>query len=270
MPVQVFRPSSGAILVGGSSLSVGGVATGRGEPEPTVVEQVTVEVDSEGPIVANLARLPDHKPHHRGWAPAWTFHANVAVPNTLGSHSISVRATDDSGAPAARATVYIIAAPVSFAAKATFKTSSSHAPGPYAFDVILGMTFGDDRRTVEIVTFPMVGTDSVTVAQIGGGTGEFNPISGSMRLPIDLLFHPSSSLASDATLNLVLTTGAQTSPQNLFSDQGEPMQANGSIVLVGDGLFHGGFPLGGSDASLVLAGTFSPSMVLAGPVSPHP
>jgi hypothetical protein len=258
MRVQVLRPTSGAVLIAGSSFSVGGVATGRGLPEPSTIERVTVEIDNEGPIAATLTKLPDHLPHHAGWAPAWSFQVNAVVPHALGPHTVTVRATDDTGAPPARAIVQIIAASVPLTATVTFRTGSSHAPGPYTFNIVLGTTFSDNRRTVEIVSFPALGTDSVTVAQIGGGTGEFHPDSGEMRLPIDLLFHPSSSLASDATLALVLTTGAQTSPHHRFSDQGQPMQANGSIVLVGDGVFQGGFPLGGNDASLILAGTFSP------------
>jgi hypothetical protein len=56
---------------------------------------------------------------------------------------------------------------------------------------------------------------------------------------------------------LVLSTGTETSPSRAFTDTGSPLQANGSVTVVGDGMFSGDV-LSGSDASLVLSGTVNP------------
>jgi hypothetical protein len=85
-------------------------------------------------------------------------------------------------------------------------------------------------------------------------------------ISVTLLFHHSINGLGDSTLNLVLSTGGERSPTGAFNDTGTPMNFNGEIVSVGDGSFSGGF-LGGSDASLVLTGTFSP-VPLEGSVGP--
>jgi hypothetical protein len=252
--VNVQNPAPGAIVLASSPLTVGGVATAKGFPEPSVIDRVTVEVDGGPLVTATIKQLP---PHH-GSPAAWTYHAQTTAPAMPGSHRIRVKAFDDTGTvPPATATVYFVVG-LPLTATVTFRTASDQAKGPFTFAVVIGTSFSTDRRVVEIVSFPVLATPDVTVTLVGGGTGDFNPISGEMHLPVSLLFHPSSSLASDSTLNLTLTTGAQRSPHHTFNDQGKPMQTDGSIVLVGDGVFDGGFPLGGNDASLVLAGKFSP------------
>jgi hypothetical protein len=253
----VNNPYAGEVLPEGSPLAVGGVATGKGMPEPTAIENVTVEVDNNGAVAATLTLIPDHHPHGRNWVPAWTFQADVVIPDAVGEHTIRVSATDDSGAPAGGAWVPIVAAGFTFTGTATFRTDYSDAVGPFPFDLLLGATFSTDRRTVNLINFPVLKTDAVTVTLISEAKGTFDPNSGNMNVPVDLLFHPSSSFASDSTLSLVLTTG-QTPPQGPFSDQGQPMQADGSILLVADGVFQGGTPLGGNAASLTIAGAFTP------------
>jgi hypothetical protein len=251
--VKVENPLPGAIILPSAPLTIGGVATAKGFPEPSIIEKVTVQVDGGTPIVATLKKLPVH-PNSPA---AWTFHAQTTAPVVAGSHRIQVNAFDDTGTVPATTTVYFVVG-IPLNATVTFRTASSDAKGPFTFAITIGTNFSADRRIVEIVSFPALATSDVTVTLVGGGTGDFNPSSGEMHLPVSLLFHPSSDFASDSTLNLTLTTGTQSSPNHTFTDQGKPMQADGSIVLVGDGVFDGGFPLGGNDASLVLSGKFSP------------
>jgi hypothetical protein len=112
------------------------------------------------------------------------------------------------------------------------------------------------------VSFPTVeasaGFDTVSISLVGGGTGQFDRYSGVMNLPVVLLFHHSTSVFSDSTLQLLLTTEAA-SPHGPFSDHGKAMESDGSITLVGDGTFQGGSPLGGHNASLIIDGTMSQS-----------
>jgi hypothetical protein len=128
--------------------------------------------------------------------------------------------------------------------------------------------FSSDRKTVTITNFPPIspppislpwplGSDTVTVSLTSGGIGGFDPVSGAMGIPVNLHFHHSNSLLSDSDLQLLLSTGPEQSPHGVFHDEGTPMN-NGNITLVGDGAFNGGV-LGGSDASLVINGTVSPS-----------
>ena len=251
MTVQILTPRIGDVARAGS-LHVAGVATGKGLPEPTVVERVTVQVDGGAAVTATLKRLPSHP----GSPPAWTFSASVAV--TGGAHTLHVKAINDAGTSAGNASVTITVAPFTFSTTATFKTGASEAKGPFDFNLLMGATFTNNHHDVTLLGFPTLTTSDVTVTLTAGGSGTFNPTTGSMSIPVTLKFHPSSSLASDSTLSLQLSTGAETSPHGLFSDHGHPMDASGAIVLVGDGVFQGGFPLGNNDASLVLVGSFTP------------
>lgn len=276
MSLHLQQPSPDAFVVPGTDLLVSGWVTGRGMPEPSIIESVSVQLDGGSKVAANLTPLPNHFPQP-GWVPAWAFNATVKVPDTLGLHQIAVRATDDIGNSAGAAGVaVIVSAPgptgnplvSQFTGTATFKTSYSNASGPYSFPVTMEVTFSPDRKTVTITNFPALstgsislpwpfGSDKVTVTLVGGGVGGFDPASGAMSIPIDLLFHHSNSLLSDSDLMLNLSTGSEQSPHGVFNDQGTPMQ-NGNIMLVGDGAFNGGFPFGGSDASLVVTGAVAP------------
>ncbi len=249
--LQVAAPRPGAVVLPGR-LHVVGIVTGKLFPEPFFIGQVTVSVDSGPAVDAVLTKLAQH-PHT---PPAWRFTADIPVSG--GAHHINVKATYDTGAPAGSVSVPITVAPFAFSATATMKTAASEAPGPYQINFATGASFSANRHTVSLVNFPALATPDVTVTLISGGTGTFDPASGNMNIPVTLKFHPSSSLASDAQITLNLTTGFQTSPHGHFSDHGAPMDASGAIVLVGDGTFNGGFPLGGNDGSLVLVGTFAP------------
>ena len=256
----------------GSTVHVGGYATGNGFPEPTVIESVKVWIDTEQSIDATLKRLPTPHPIPKDWVPTWLFGADIIVPGPAGVHAVWAKAIDDSDALAGLMEVDIVAGGVTFDGSGTLRTSCPYARGPFEFDVHVGAVFSDDRLTLTIVSFPpidsgefnipVLGTDDVTVTLVGGGTGMFDPNSGNMSIPIKPNFHHSITVLgkpvfSDSTLEVVLTTGAESSPHGTFSDQGQPLQPDGSIRLIGDGGLQGG-PLGGYDASLVLDGTISP------------
>lgn len=107
-----------------------------------------------------------------------------------------------------------------------------------------------------------MGSDTNTVTLTGGGSGVFDPTTGSptrgaMGIPVTLHCHHSNSLLADSDLTVLLSTGKEQSPHRFFNDQGSPMDNNGNFTLVGDDAFNGGV-LGGSDASLKLAGAVYP------------
>ena len=141
--VQVQIPAPGAIVLSGASLTIGGVATGKGYPEPSFIERVPVEIDGGAPIVAMLKQLP----HHPGSPPAWSFHANATAPAMPGSHQIRVHAFDHTGSPPATATVYFVVG-LPFTATVTFKTASDYAKGPFTFAVVIGTNLRKELSAV--------------------------------------------------------------------------------------------------------------------------
>ena len=261
MTLTLLNPPPNKVVPVGISLTVAGTAQGRGMPEPIFIENVTVQVDDEVPIDVELKHLSG------GLPPRYTFRTDIITPGTVGEHTIQVKAINNSGGVAGDATVPFFVGAFIFDCSGTLKIDFFATPDPIFFDNerIIEL-FSDDRRTVTIVNFPPLfsmqfdlpfpfGHDDVTVTLVGGGTGAFDPESGSMSVPVTLNFHHSNSAFSDSTLELILTTGA--SAHGKYSDQGTAMQSNGSMTLVGDGAFQGGV-INGDAASLVINGTMSP------------
>jgi hypothetical protein len=89
--VTVLQPTSNAIVDPQQPLRVAGRAVGRGMPEPSEVDEVTVSVDGGPPVQAHLTIVPHQI------APAKLFDASVQVPRGGGPHAITVAATFDNG-----------------------------------------------------------------------------------------------------------------------------------------------------------------------------
>jgi hypothetical protein len=278
LTVTIGNPVANAQINIGEELTVTGLAAGRGAPEPSLPQAVTVQLGDLAPVRAVL-----HPPRSGS---AWIYSA-VFQTATLpaGPTLIVVNATFDSNEHVAVNEQVIASfggAPLesTFNATATLKTSSSIAAGPYSDTLVIGALFSGDRKTV-VINFPPLSVGGATVTLVGGGTGTFEVSSvpspppsrlpepsGAMTVPVTL---KCSNLENgDSTLSLVMTTGAEQSPKGVFKDTGTPMDPAGKIVLIGDGSFEGGNILGGDDASLVIEGTFSPVPFLPSVTNPLP
>lgn len=262
--MSIIQPQQNQTIAPGTDILLHGAAT-DGDPETRRaprVESVTYQID--GGTSQPLA----HTDTVYYWSTHVIYQQNIGtLPG--GNHTITVTTRFSLDTIEDSVTVQVgTSLPSLFAGTATLKTSYSNAPGPFASQVTIGIMFSPDRKIVTITNFPTIttptiplpwplGSDTVTVTKTGGGIGGFDPTSGAMGIPITLHFHHSNSLLSDSDLELVLSTGSEQSPHGFFKDQGSPMQS-GRITLVGDGAFSGGV-LGGSDASLIVAGTVTPS-----------
>jgi hypothetical protein len=204
------------------------------------------------------------------------YSAEATASGIQGSaHVVAVTATNDIGISATKSvTIFVGVGPLNttFSGTSTVKTTYSRAPGPFFDSVSIGLQFSSDRKIVTVTSLaPIVSTTSpqqdvtvtVTVTLSSGGVGTFDPSTGTMTLPITLAFQVAVYVSGvqvhngTSTLALVLSTGKETSPSGAFTDTGVPMQADGSITVVGDGMFSGDV-LAGSDASVVLSGVVSP------------
>lgn len=119
--LTVLQPTSNAIVDPQKPLRVGGRAVGRGMPEPSLADEVTVGVDGGPPVQAHLTSVPHQF--------ANLFDASVQVPRIGGPHTITVVATFDSGVTK-RASVTVV---VDLAAKApqeSLQVSVVNPPAP--------------------------------------------------------------------------------------------------------------------------------------------
>jgi hypothetical protein len=102
--VTVLRPGSGTVLFPGQSLRVSGGAVGRGGPEPTHVEGMTVSFDGGSPVPAHVTIVPKQK------VPTVLFDAQIQAPASLGPHTITAVATyDDEPRKTASVPVHVLA-----------------------------------------------------------------------------------------------------------------------------------------------------------------
>src|SRR5262245_30754536 len=85
--LTVLQPTSNAIVDPQKPLRVGGRAVGRGMPEPSVADEVTVSVDGGAPVQAHLTSVPHQF--------ASLFDASVQVPRSGGPHTVTVVAKFD-------------------------------------------------------------------------------------------------------------------------------------------------------------------------------
>lgn len=271
--VIIEAPTKNQQVVLGQPFDVSGEAIDLVVPEPHTIVTVTVRVD-HGPLV------------HAGLEPpivqqkitTVAFAAQDRVTGGQDPHIVTVTATNEKGQSGSKSVAVYIGRPpldATFKGMATLKTTDTRAPGPYVELLAIGVEFSSTREIATFGRFPDVVTTTTqsgvtittTVSQVSGGVGLFTPQSGTMTVPITLSFHVVGTIVlggitqtvHDATslLPLVLSTGSEHSPTGTYRDTGEPLQRDGSIILVGDGQFSGG-DLNGSDASLVVVGTILP------------
>jgi hypothetical protein len=265
--VDITVPGPNEVVMPGKPFSVAGVVHTRGMPEPITIDSVIVR-GAGPPITAQMSSNPPQ-------FATVNYSAQATISGEPGSSdTILVTATDENGLTGSRSvTVFIGQGPfnTTFTGTSTVKTTYGRAAGPFVMPFSIGLQFSADRKTVSVTSFPPIVTSTsrsgatitVTVTQTGGGTGVFDATTGTITAPITLSFHVVVTYMGitihdgTSTLTLILSTGTETSPSGAFTDTGEPLQPNGAITVVGDGTFSGDL-LGGSDASLVLAGTVSP------------
>jgi hypothetical protein len=157
---------------------------------------------------------------------------------------------------------------------ASISIADSRFSGPFTTPINLSPVFSADRKVVDLGSFPPItvgpfhtgtifGDDTITVTKKQGGIGSFALGSGTIDIPLTLHFDHSLIVAGDSDLPLNLTTGTETSPARAFTVTGSPLNSTSSVVtLVGASAFKGGF-LGGTDASVTITGTVSPSPFLS-------
>ncbi|HEX6182502.1 MAG TPA: hypothetical protein VFZ44_01235 [Pyrinomonadaceae bacterium] len=164
------------------------------------------------------------------------------------------------------------------------RTTRPEARGPFTQRLSLGIQFSRSRCNVTITSFPPIsfntppvpvaGVVTVTVSQIGGGTGQFFPVSGQLVMPVTLQLAYSTIFAGNDTAAITLTTGNSVSPRGAFSlagarlttTNGAPVDACGTTVngtpiqctltLVGTTTFQNGF-LGGQEGGFTVRGNIT-------------
>lgn len=146
--------------------------------------------------------------------------------------------------------------------------SNPRIAGTYSGQTTITVEFSADRSEVRILNFPPltasystpVGQVTTTVTRIarnGRKTGTFDPSTGKMRMPLDLKFSHSTSVAGSSTASFDLTTATRNEAG--FSLSGDRLgQSALGLEMVGVGQFQGGF-LKGNDCALKIDGTLSSS-----------
>ena len=149
-----------------------------------------------------------------------------------------------------------------FSGKATMTTSNSNASGPYHKDLknsksIKGVFPHWCHNSLRITFFPAlvvgpystpVGDNTTTVTLVNELSSAVDPANGKVELRVKLHFHHSLAVAGDSNLEITVSTDGQ---------GGTRRQSDGSITLVGDATFQGGY-LGGDTCHLIIKGTLQP------------
>ncbi len=169
-----------------------------------------------------------------------------------------------------------------FAGNVATSTTHNSARGPFNNPLLLGLQFSRNRCVVTMTSFPAItfeaptpiGPIAVTVSKVGGGTGNFFPVTGQFTMPLNFFFNYDTVLTGDDSAATTLTTGNTISQRGTFnltgvrftSTNNAPIDQCGSTVagttitcsvtLVGTTIFQNGF-LGGNEGSFVARGTIS-------------
>ena len=146
-------------------------------------------------------------------------------------------------------------------------------------NILMTLQFSRDRCVVTITSFlpftfrqpTPIGDVDVTVSKVGGGTGNFFPLSGQVLMPIELDIHYDTHLVDDDRATTTFTTGNTVSRRGSFNVNGVKFTStnnapvdqcartvggipiNCTITLVGTTVFQGGF-LGGHEGALTVTG----------------
>jgi hypothetical protein len=263
--LQIIYPAMNQIGVPPGALEVSGNWTDRGMPEPYVLERITIWLDEDPGIEAQITRIVN--PGASVYSGTFKSPAG-SLTVADGTHRIVVAAIDDHGTITEDVTFTVGAAPVNSelagtctAKGATILTSPE----------TIGLSFLQPS-TVTITSFPAITPPAVsvsgltlttTITMVSSGTGTFNLADGSISIPdvnlkIDATingFDGFVNINNSATVTITLTTGPSSSPA--FNDAGTPMQASGEVTLVGDGVYS--TPIFGlSDFGIALSGTIAP------------
>lgn len=89
LKLQILAPQANALAVIGQMLNVAGDVSGKGGPEPVVLESVVVQVGGNPPVTATVKRLLHTT------VPSYTFSASVQVPGPPGPMAVQVTADFD-------------------------------------------------------------------------------------------------------------------------------------------------------------------------------
>ncbi len=146
----------------------------------------------------------------------------------------------------------------SFSGTATMTTNNSNVKGPFVEKISIGMiylAFLHDQFVIN--SFPAItvgpfdtpaGSNTTTVSLVKADCGAADPKTGKLTVTLSLHFHESLLLAKDSDLTITISTE---------NAGGSRLNSGGSVTLVGDGTFSGGY-LDGNTTHLVVKGTLLP------------
>ena len=141
---------------------------------------------------------------------------------------------------------------------ATIEIDHPRAGGPTTIDIVVGLAFSPDRRTVEIESMPTIDHPDATVTQIGGGQGTFDPATGAMAITVELNFQLKTEHPVDRSCPITFDLTTASDSSGIFSETGSRLdRQTGRLELVSAAKFTDGF-LEPSDALLIVAGVLSP------------
>lgn len=157
-----------------------------------------------------------------------------------------------------------------FTGRITTRTNDGLFPGPFSKNIRVRLQFSRNRCVVTITEFPTIDISNVTIKKTDGGTGQFFPVSGEMKIPISLEADvpivgtkASSRLTTENSRNGSFNvTGSRLTRTN-----NAPLEACGTVVngttiqcpltLVGTTTFQGGILLGGDEGSIIINGNIT-------------
>ena len=159
-----------------------------------------------------------------------------------------------------------------FIGRVTAETTEDIARGPFFEDVRVRLRFSRNRCVVTITEFPPIVFETegvvsftITVTKIGGGIGNFFPVSKHLMLPIEL--KAQLPFGSESRASSTLTTGNSVSTRMTFNLNGSPLSIPGGgslesciptnqcqLTLVGTTVFRGGVFIDGDEGSISING----------------
>lgn len=160
------------------------------------------------------------------------------------------------------------------------RTTHPKASGPYFKNITLGLQFSRNRCLLTITSFPPItlvaktpiGDVKVTVSKVGGGSGNFFPLSGQISIPLNFLLQYDTIFARDDNAATTFTTGNSVSPRGAFNLTGVRFTSTNNaavdqcglrvggtqivctLTIVGTTVFQNGF-LGGNEGAFTVRGT---------------
>jgi hypothetical protein len=112
----------------------------------------------------------------------------------------------------------------------------------------------EGNRATRLLVLPEFTVGQATITGETAGDGAFDAANGRMTLPATI---QASIAGLSGSTGITLTTDSATSPNNKFTEQGSPVQADGSAVLAAAGFISAASV--GTDFGLKLSGKFDPA-----------